>query len=47
MTQLDLLDSVRHMRLARYDAAALVRVLEQHPTEDLDHPHQIERSRAG
>jgi hypothetical protein len=42
MTQLELLDSARHkLRLARYHAAALGRVLEQHPTEDLDDPHRI------
>ena len=42
MTQLELLDSARHkLRLARYHAAALVRVLEQHPTEDLDDPLRV------
>jgi hypothetical protein len=38
----ELLDSARHkLRLAHYHAAALLRVLEQHPTEDLDDPRRI------
>jgi hypothetical protein len=42
MTELELLDSARHkLRLADYHAAALLRVLEQHPTEDLDDPRRI------
>jgi hypothetical protein len=42
MTQLELLDSARHkLRLAHYHAAALLRVLEQHPTEDLDDCHWL------
>jgi hypothetical protein len=42
MTQLELLDSARHkLRLAHYHAAALLRVLEQHPTEDLDDPRRM------
>jgi hypothetical protein len=43
MTSLELLDSARHkLRLAGYHAAAVLRVLEQHPTEDLDDPRRIE-----
>jgi hypothetical protein len=42
MTQLELLDSARHkLRLSHYHGAALVRVLEQHPTEDLIDPRRI------
>ncbi len=43
MTSLELLDSARHkLRLAGYHAAALLRVLERHPTEDLDDERRIE-----
>lgn len=43
MTRLELLDSARHkLRLAGYHAAAVLRVLEQQPTGNLDDARRIE-----